>query len=328
MRKTFNPAEFVKDVGRDLVTQFAKARKATTPDLVGDAMEQPIRDRLDQILPRGIGVGSGCVIDTYGGTSLQMDVVLYEKEQCSVFCVNNSPTTTYYPCEGVLAVGEVKSRVGKKELANCFDKIKSVKSLRRAFEIARSGQHVGRPYGHHSSATAYGFDLRHTNLGDIFGFVVAEESSIQIVPYKPGASISAHYVENVQKIDNDPLCPDMVVLLEGNVLTPMTIDTENQTTAPYVPTRSKPVLPHTITPNDSESPFGELIQAIWQRHQNGLTAHIPLNRYLHYNTKTEPSYTWAAIVHVALGKTGNGIRTPTEHLNPKTELLRKQYDPH
>ena len=186
MTQTFDPAEFVRDVGHDLVTDFARARTATTPGLVGDAMEQPVRQRLEQILPQGIGVGSGCVIDTFGGTSRQMDVVLNEKEQCSVFCINDSPTTTYYPCEGVLAVGEVKSRIGKKDLADGFKKITSVKSLRRAFQRAQSRQRIGRPYGDHGSATACSFDLHRSNLGDIFGFIVAEEPSIQMLPYKRG----------------------------------------------------------------------------------------------------------------------------------------------
>ena len=113
MRSTFDPGNFVRRIGRDLVHAFARAREATTPELVGDAMEQPVRDELEQILPRGIGVGSGCVIDTRGGTSRQMDVVLYERDLCPVFCINKSPETTYYPVEGVLAVGEVKSRIGK-----------------------------------------------------------------------------------------------------------------------------------------------------------------------------------------------------------------------
>ena len=50
------------DVGHDLVRDFGKARKATTPGLVGGAIEFPVRDRLEKILPHGIGVGSGCVI--------------------------------------------------------------------------------------------------------------------------------------------------------------------------------------------------------------------------------------------------------------------------
>ena len=325
MRQTFNPAEFVKDVGRDLVTEFTKARKATTPDLIGDAMEEPIRKRLEQILPEGIGAGSGCVIDTFGGTSRQMDVVLYEKDQCSVFCINNSPKTTYYPCEGILAVGEVKSRIGKKELADGFKKIESVKSLRRAFENAPSGEYIGRPYGNHGSAAAYSFDLHNTSQGDIFGFIVAEEPSIQIVPAKRGSSISAYYVENVNALGNDVLCPDMVVLLNGNVMTPVAVDTEKKLSTSYAPTRSSPVLPHGILPKDSESPFGELVQAIWQRHQEGLTAHMPLSKYLQHDTQTEPRYRWAAFVHVdpENHNLGNNIRTPTDHLNYQRDHYTK-----
>ena len=73
------------------------ARQTTTPELVGDATEQPVRKRLEQLFPRGIAVGSGCVNDTKGNTSRQMDVVLYERDICPVFCVNDSPETTYYP---------------------------------------------------------------------------------------------------------------------------------------------------------------------------------------------------------------------------------------
>ena len=42
------------------------------------AAEQPVRDQLEQVLPRGIAVGEGFVIDSYGGTSRQQDVVLYD----------------------------------------------------------------------------------------------------------------------------------------------------------------------------------------------------------------------------------------------------------
>ncbi|MCY4529939.1 MAG: hypothetical protein OXD46_13020 [Chloroflexi bacterium] len=324
MKRAFDPAAFVKDIGHDLVRDFGRARQGTTPELVGDGMEQPIRDRLQQILPRGIGVGSGCVIDIYGGTSRQMDVVLYEKEQCPVFCINNSPEATYYPCEGVLAVGEVKSTIGKKELADCFKQIASVKSLRRAFERTKTGQHVGRPYGEYGSASAFGFDLKNTNIGDIFGFIVAEKSRLQVVPSKRGACLSAHYHENVKAMQNDVLCPDVTVFLDGNMLSPFTIDTENRSSeSSYIPTRIYPVLPHSIVPGQSESPFAELLNAIWRRHREGLTAHVPLRRYIHYSSSMEPSYTWAVIVNVETTETTAIPSTPTEHLRPDIQLLQK-----
>ena len=108
MKQGFDSGDYVKRVGERLVQQFAEARHATSPSTVGAAMEVPVRDQLGQILPQGIAVGSGFVIDSYGGTSRQCDVVLYERDICPVFSVNNTPETTYYPCEGVIAVGEVK----------------------------------------------------------------------------------------------------------------------------------------------------------------------------------------------------------------------------
>ncbi len=334
MKSTFDPAEFVKRIGQDLVRAFENAREATTTELVGDAMEQPVRDRLVQILPRGIGVGSGCVIDTKGGTSRQIDVVLYERELCPVFCINNSPETTYYPAEGVLAVGEIKSTIGKRELADSFEKICSVKTLHRAYHIIEGGTYVGRRYGE-EGPTAYGFQRDQTNKGDIFGFVLAEKPGMAITlptPSKthksaPKATLLGHYVDNVKKINNDVLCPDLVVFLCGTLLTPQTIGDLGL----YIPTRSKSLLPHLIHPLRAESPFGELIKQVWKRYRDGLTAHMPLEHYLHYKAKKDPNLTWAAYANVPspeeaglkIGDQFNAV-TPTDHIRNDLTLLSKQ----
>ncbi len=334
MTTTFDPGEFVRRIGRDLVRAFNDARQATTPELVGDAMEEPVRDRLEQILPRGIGVGSGCVIDTRGGTSRQMDVVLYESGLCPVFCVNNSPETTYYPCEGVLAAGEVKSIVGRRELADSFSKIRSVKALHRNYVTMGEDLYVGRRYGDHGSVSAHGFYRDYTNKGDIFGFVLAEKSSIAVTLPDPGkthkstprATLLGHYADNVRTAENDVLCPDLVVFLDGTLLTPRT----TAGSEPYTPTRAKPVLPHLIHPVRAESPFGELVKVLWQRHQRGLTAHIPLERYWHHEAKTEPKLTWGVFANVQPGQTGVGtgdpsaVTTPTEHLRDGVEQLARK----
>jgi hypothetical protein len=97
-----------------------------------------VQRKLEHLLPVGIGVGSGCVIDSFGGTSKQQDVILYEKAFCPIFSVNDTPETTYYPCEGVIAVGEVKSTVASKELTDIFKKIHSVKMLKRFTRISKS----------------------------------------------------------------------------------------------------------------------------------------------------------------------------------------------
>lgn len=131
MNNSFDVDGFIARIGKRLVEQFEDAKAATSPVAVGDAMEQPVKDQLEQLLPRGIGVGSGFVIDSSGATSRQTDVVLYEKDICPIFSINNTPCTTYYPCEGVIAVGQVKSILTKSLLKEEFGKIASVKRLQR-----------------------------------------------------------------------------------------------------------------------------------------------------------------------------------------------------
>ena len=131
MNHRFDPDEYIRRIGERLVDELKDSKAGTTPSTVGSAVEQPVRYQLEQVLPRGIGVGEGFVIDSYGGTSRQQDVILYERDICPVFCINRTPQTTYYPCEGVIAVGEVKSTLERDTLQDAFKKIASVKQLRR-----------------------------------------------------------------------------------------------------------------------------------------------------------------------------------------------------
>lgn len=135
MENSFDSIDYVRQVGVDLVNAFEKARTGTTPTLVGSAMEKATLKKLDQLLPRTLAAGSGCVIDSFGRTSRQMDIVIYERNLCPVFCINDSPESTYYPCEGVVAVGEIKSRVGKMEFDDSVKKMESIKWLERKFDL-------------------------------------------------------------------------------------------------------------------------------------------------------------------------------------------------
>lgn len=221
MQKSFDSGKFVSRIGVDLIRAFEGARHATTPELVGDAMEQPVRDRLEQILPRGIGVGSGCIIDTKGNSSRQMDVVLYEKDICPVFCINNSPETTYYPCEGVIAVGEVKSAIGSKEMEDAFRKVKSVKCLERNFHernlpplegkaaLARHTRHYGQT-ADTSSVVQIEFQSEpYKPAQDIFAFVLAERASIKV------NSLFSRYAEMMKR--DGVNSPNIIVFLDGAI---------------------------------------------------------------------------------------------------------------
>lgn len=131
MEQIFNMNAFLEHLANELINNFTLAGQATTPGLVGSAREKTTRQKLETLLPPMVGVGTGCVIDSFGRTSKQMDIILFEKNLCPVFSINGNPDSTYYPCEGVIAAGEIKSTLNNAELEDIFAKTESVKSLRR-----------------------------------------------------------------------------------------------------------------------------------------------------------------------------------------------------
>lgn len=127
----FDPAQFVNRIGRRLVMEFADASEAGTPGLIGSAREHPARVQLVKLLPAYVSIGTGLLIDSCGGQSDQQDIVMFERDFCPVYSINDAPDATYFPIEGVIANGEVKSSVNKNVLFKALDNIRSAKSLRR-----------------------------------------------------------------------------------------------------------------------------------------------------------------------------------------------------
>ena len=295
MQRKFDSGKFVSRIGQDLVREFDSARQATTPELVGDAMEQPVRDRLEQILPRGIAVGSGCVIDTKGGTSRQMDVVLYERDICPVFCVNNSPETTYYPCEGVIAVGEVKSIIGTKEIKDSFDKVSSVKSLQRDFNKQPLPEFKGKiPYSRHTrhygqvsipSIVKMKFDPNtHELSDDVFGFVLADRMAVK------EDTMFAHYANLVDQYGS--ASPNIVVLLSGSLFN--AFDMSGDRGKPALSTKKGDSVGRTMHRN----PFANLVRWIYMAYHSVETPEIAVfGKYFSEGDGTEgtPLYEHRAI---------------------------------
>lgn len=124
----FNVHYYIDQLRQDLQWAYIRSKQVTTPGLKGDARENAVRDTLSHCIPDGVGVGTGCVIDCENRVSQQIDVVLYEKAFCPVFSING---INYFPCEFVIAVGEIKSIMAKKDLVDVYEKIKSVRQLNK-----------------------------------------------------------------------------------------------------------------------------------------------------------------------------------------------------
>lgn len=283
MDDTFDVGDFIRNIGKRVVVEFDNARAATTPIAVGDAMEQPVRAQLKNILPSGIAVGSGFIIDSYGSTSRQTDIVLYERDICPVFSINNTPNTTYYPCEGVIAVGQVKSVLNKTQLREEFEKIASVKRLKR-FPIHHPIPFKGallpleRNYGITQTPSLISKEVidQPDGIRQINGFILADkiQNSIDM--------LMEAIVEFTRQTGVD-VSPNSYILLNkgqmqwGNVSAQVDeasgLRKSNDGPIDWVPSWSAEdgdILYY----SNNDNPFGVLIRQIYQMYAKGLTSHI------------------------------------------------------
>lgn len=214
----FSGQDYVLSVARHLVAEFTEAGKAGHPVLIGAARETPARAKFVKLLPGNIGVGSGIVIDSFGGRSKQQDIVLFERDICPVFSINDTPEATFFPIESVLAVGEVKSTLDKATLEDCFSKIASVKTLKR-FEEEET--HIdGLPpavsYRHYGSRMGMAAVLEDqfsplNSLDQVFGFVLAGKFGLQ------SRTIFDHTIANARAYSASSAPNTIISLADGHI---------------------------------------------------------------------------------------------------------------
>ena len=96
----------------------------------GEARENALKKIFSQYLPKRVGISTGFVIDASPKESKQIDIIVYDRYNASIFDING---IKYFPCETVLAVGEVKAEIDSEEdLQDALAKIRSVKELDRS----------------------------------------------------------------------------------------------------------------------------------------------------------------------------------------------------
>ena len=280
MEDSFDPITYADLVGKELVLSFDKAGLGTTPGLVGSAKEHPVRTRLEHILPAGIAVGSGCVIDSYGETSRQMDVVLYEKNICPVYSINDAPETTYYPCEGVVAVGEIKSSLDSDELEDIFLKMESVKRLKRFSIETPHPIRVGElrfPYRHYGTTgpttrdnPGTDYNQEGNSLDQIFGFALAGKLKL-----KP-QTFCEKFVDRANKIE-PILTPNLIVTLDQGILCPATIRKEDEKGEIHISPQEAKGVYHV---NKCDENFRFLLSKIYDIYNHGRT--VPVSAFGRY----------------------------------------------
>ena len=112
----------------DIITGSNKLRMIHPTDISasGYELEEPIRTALKRLLPEKFLVSQGHVINKDGLVSPQFDIIICDRLATpTLFTTQND--TNYFPIETVIAIGEIKNTLLKKDISKFQEDIKFVK---------------------------------------------------------------------------------------------------------------------------------------------------------------------------------------------------------
>ena len=266
MKSTFDPKEYMKSLGVDLVNAFDKAGQTTHPHSVGSGREKSIKDQLKRVLPAGIGVGSGFVIDSYGNTSTQCDIIIYEEQFALRFAPNDDDLYTYYNCENVIAVGQVKSDASIADVRDAIKNLKCVSELKRFQELCNPfGDMVSSHRGYLNGISGIGtvdeqFDPEHKSTDRIFTFFICKSFKT------PADSILAAIKESCNE---KKTYPNRLLSVDDDYCFWLKVDNENNSV------QFSAVDSTHFTKQKVDCAFGKLVAEVSRFIRNGRS--VPLN---------------------------------------------------
>ena len=114
------------------------------PGESGMLIEQQFRFHLQEVLPEKTGVSHGFVVDSRGGLSKQMDVILYDRLNTPRIFANDG--TQMFPVESTYACGEIKTKLDTSSLKDSFEKCASYKNLSREAYFEPTGKLITRSH--------------------------------------------------------------------------------------------------------------------------------------------------------------------------------------
>lgn len=125
---TLDIVKFSRNIQGGLLAKLTTTSNISHTTTQGDEGEEAWRDFLEENLPRRYAVRSGQILDSYGNTSDQIDIILYDPQYTPVWFPQ--PKHAYVLAEAVYAVFEVKPTLAG-NIGYAADKAASVRALRR-----------------------------------------------------------------------------------------------------------------------------------------------------------------------------------------------------
>lgn len=180
-----------------------KERLIAHPGELGTDREEIVRSFLRAYLPKRFDVSTGFIFDADGEMSKQIDIIIADSLVCARF--ETAGGTRYYPCEAVVAVGQIKSSLTS--VAKLHDALANLESV-KALDRSARGQAVDDRFGEP-------IDPQSNHLHQIFSFLLVTGNSISEESIYPSADARLHHVSRATSVAKCLLC---VGSLSRNVL--------------------------------------------------------------------------------------------------------------
>jgi hypothetical protein len=130
LMKNFSLQEMLTSAGQRMRADLAE-RMVEHPGELGTGREEIIRRFLRSYIPARFDVSTGFVFDSKGNVSKQLDIIIANALLCPRF--ETAGGNRFYPCESVVAVGQVKSSLtSDTALQSALENLESVKELDRS----------------------------------------------------------------------------------------------------------------------------------------------------------------------------------------------------
>lgn len=113
--------KFAVEYSKKIVGEFSH------PGVKGRLRELLVTELIEPLLPNGVSVTTGVLIDSKGTQSRQLDIIIYSSDALPPLV--KSGEQSLIPVDAAIQVIEVKSRLDATEMTACIENADSVKSL-------------------------------------------------------------------------------------------------------------------------------------------------------------------------------------------------------
>jgi hypothetical protein len=167
---------------------------------LGISREETLRDFLRAYLPKRFEVSSGFVFDASGNISSQSDIIIADTFVAPRF--EGPGGARFYPCEAVVAVGEVKTSISsRRQLWDAVSQLRSVSLLDRTANGRALCFRTGEP-----------LDPKRNYLHRIFTFLLILERA-------PAASLATEVLFAMTERSCPESWPNIIVAFEKYLIT-------------------------------------------------------------------------------------------------------------